>query len=120
MWQMLRVICLFENVDDLTNSASVLETLFSMPAYVGAMKGKQEVIVRDSESAKDAGRLAASYALYTSQMKMTEIAAKYSIELIFFHGIWRYVGEIQHFSETFFLILREPLIHNSVSHNKDR
>ena len=90
--KMMRVVPLFETLDDLTNSASVLETLFSMPAYVGAIKGKQEVMVGYSDSAKDAGRLAASYALYTSQMKMSEIAAKHGIELTFFHGKGGTVG----------------------------
>ena len=36
----------------------------------GAVQGRQEVMVGYSDSAKDAGRLAASWALYESQEKM--------------------------------------------------
>jgi phosphoenolpyruvate carboxylase len=42
---MMRVVPLFETLEDLTNAPEKLETLFSVPAYVGAIKGKQEVMV---------------------------------------------------------------------------
>ena len=42
---MMRVVPLFETLDDLTNAPRRLETLFSVPSYVGAIKGKQEVMV---------------------------------------------------------------------------
>jgi phosphoenolpyruvate carboxylase len=42
---MMRVVPLFETLDDLTNAPEKLEILFSVPAYVGAIKGKQEVMV---------------------------------------------------------------------------
>jgi len=45
-----------------------------------------------SDSAKDAGRLAANWALYESQEKMTNIAAEHNIELTFFHGKGGTVG----------------------------
>ena len=69
---MMRVAPLFETLDDLVNSSSVLETLFSIPAYTGAIMGRQEVMVGYSDSAKDAGRLAANWALYENQCKMAE------------------------------------------------
>jgi len=69
-----------------------LTSLFSMPTYVGAVNGKQEVMVGYSDSAKDAGRFAASWALYESQEKMTQIAQVNNIELTFFHGKGGTVG----------------------------
>ena len=39
-----------------------------------------------SDSAKDAGRLAACWAQYTAQEAMAKVADKYGIELTFFHG----------------------------------
>ena len=39
----------------------------------GSVRGKQEIMVGYSDSAKDAGRLAASWALYESQEKMGKI-----------------------------------------------
>lgn len=89
---MMRVVPLFETLDDLTNSPSVLERLFSIPIYVGAVKGKQEVMVGYSDSAKDAGRLSACWQLYDSQARMAEVASKFGIELTFFHGKGGTVG----------------------------
>lgn len=83
---MMRVVPLFETLNDLTNAPDVLSTLFSIPVYVGAIKGKQEVMVGYSDSAKDAGRLAACWAQYNSQESMVGVASKFGIELTFFHG----------------------------------
>ena len=89
---MMRVVPLFETLDDLTNAPDRLQILFSVPAYVGAIKGKQEVMVGYSDSAKDAGRLAACWAQYNSQERMVEVAAKYGVQLTFFHGKGGTVG----------------------------
>ena len=43
---MMRVVPLFETLDDLENAPAVLKTLFSIPLYVGKIKGKQEIMVR--------------------------------------------------------------------------
>lgn len=58
----LRVVPLFETLDDLNGAAEAMDTLFSLPAYKGSIGGKQEVMIGYSDSAKDAGRLAASWA----------------------------------------------------------
>ena len=42
---LMRVVPLFETLDDLTNAPDVMETLFSLPNYLGSVKGKQEVSV---------------------------------------------------------------------------
>jgi len=44
--KMMRVVPLFETLDDLKNAPAVLKTLFSIPLYVGKIKGKQEIMVR--------------------------------------------------------------------------
>jgi len=90
--KMMRVVPLFETLNDLTNAPKVLETLFRIPAYTGAIKGKQEVMVGYSDSAKDAGRLAACWAQYNSQESMVKVASKLGIELTFFHGKGGTVG----------------------------
>jgi len=89
---MMRVVPLFETLDDLVNAPGVLHTLFSVPLYVGAVKGKQEVMVGYSDSAKDAGRLAACWAQYNSQELMSQCASLHGIELTFFHGKGGTVG----------------------------
>ena len=89
---MMRVVPLFETLDDLNKAPERLQTLFNIPAYVGAIKGKQEVMVGYSDSAKDAGRLAACWAQYNSQERMVEVADSAGIELTFFHGKGGTVG----------------------------
>ncbi|VEU37851.1 unnamed protein product [Pseudo-nitzschia multistriata] len=89
---MMRVAPLFETLNDLNNAPERLKTLFSVPAYVGAINGKQEVMVGYSDSAKDAGRLAACWAQYLSQERMVEVAKNAGVELCFFHGKGGTVG----------------------------
>lgn len=90
--KMMRVVPLFETLDDLQNASNILEQLFKISQFVGAVKGKMEVMVGYSDSAKDAGRLAACWAQYTSQEKMVKVASEYNIELTFFHGKGGTVG----------------------------
>ncbi|KAL7486793.1 hypothetical protein ACHAW6_012388 [Cyclotella cf. meneghiniana] len=90
--KLMRVVPLFETLNDLTNSPQQLEKLFSITSYVGSINGKQEVMVGYSDSAKDAGRLAACWAQYTAQEAMAKVADKYGIELTFFHGKGGTVG----------------------------
>jgi phosphoenolpyruvate carboxylase len=54
--KMMRVVPLFETLNDLINAPEILEKLFKMNTFVGAAKGKMEVMVGYSDSAKDAGR----------------------------------------------------------------
>lgn len=52
---MMRVVPLFETLDDLNNAPAVLDTLFNIPLYMGAVKNRQEVMVGYSDSAKVRG-----------------------------------------------------------------
>lgn len=88
----LRVVPLFEMLDDLTRSAETIDALFSVPTYRGMIKNKQEIMVGYSDSAKDAGRFAASWAQYKSQEAMSAVAKKHGVELTFFHGKGGTVG----------------------------
>ena len=45
--KLLRVVPLFETLTDLNNAADVCETLFSLPGYLSAINGKQEIMVRN-------------------------------------------------------------------------
>ena len=89
----LRVVPLFETLDDLQGAAATMEKLFSIPAYIGSLQGrKQEVMIGYSDSAKDAGRLAASWAQYETQLQLSEVAKKHSVDLVYFHGKGGTVG----------------------------
>ena len=43
--KMMRVVPLFETLNDLMNAPSVMETLFSLPNYLGLTKNKHEVMI---------------------------------------------------------------------------
>jgi len=90
--KVMRVVPLFETLTDLENAPMVVNQLFSLPGYTGLVKGRQEIMVGYSDSAKDAGRLAACWAQYTAQEKMAEVASKHNVELTFFHGKGGTVG----------------------------
>jgi phosphoenolpyruvate carboxylase len=88
----LRVVPLFETLEDLKGAADTMYILFSLPVYKGFIDGKQEVMIGYSDSAKDAGRLAASWAQYETQEALATIAKKWGVDLAFFHGKGGTVG----------------------------
>ncbi len=84
--KLLRVVPLFETLDDLDRAPSVLEALFAIPEYLEAIQGHQEVMIGYSDSAKDAGFLTANWAQYRAQEALTAIAQAHGIKLTLFHG----------------------------------
>ena len=88
----LRVVPLFETLDDLNGAADTMTKLFSLPGYMGAIDGKHEVMIGYSDSAKDAGRLAASWAQYETQEALAKVARDAGVEMTFFHGKGGTVG----------------------------
>lgn len=64
----LRVVPLFETLDDLHNSEASMESLLSDKWYHDHIKGRQECMIGYSDSGKDAGRLAAAWGLYEVQV----------------------------------------------------
>lgn len=77
---------LFETLDDLNNSPDVMKALLDIDWYRGYISGRQYVMIGYSDSAKDAGSLAAGWAQYTSQEALVKIAADLNIQLTLFHG----------------------------------
>ena len=84
--ELLRVVPLFETLDDLKNAKSVMENLFKLPWYRKLIKNQQEVMIGYSDSSKDAGKLSASWHQYKLQEELRNLAKKYKIDLVFFHG----------------------------------
>jgi len=83
---LLRVVPLFETLDDLKNAKDVMENIFKLSWYRKLINNKQEVMIGYSDSSKDAGKLAASWHQYKLQEELRNLAKKYKIDLIFFHG----------------------------------
>ena len=82
----LRVVPLFETLDDLINSKSIMQTLFSQRWYRKLINNKQEVMIGYSDSSKDAGKICASWHQYKAQEEIVNLAKKFKIDVIFFHG----------------------------------
>tara|TARA_B100001123_G_C15342064_1_gene1035425 strand:- start:2529 stop:5189 length:2661 start_codon:yes stop_codon:yes gene_type:complete len=88
----LRVVPLFETLSDLESAHIIIEQLYKINWYVSYYKKQQEVMIGYSDSGKDAGKFAASWAQYCSQEKLQKISNKYGIKLILFHGRGGSVG----------------------------
>ena len=84
--EQLRVVPLFETLQDLKNAKAIMEKLFSLSWYRKLIKNKQEIMIGYSDSSKDAGKLSASWHQYKLQEEVLSIAKKYNIALTFFHG----------------------------------
>ena len=82
----LRVVPLFETLDDLINAKSIMKNLFSKNWYRKLIKNKQEVMIGYSDSSKDAGKICASWHQYKAQEEIVNLAKKYKIDVTFFHG----------------------------------
>ena len=82
----LRVVPLFETLDDLINSKAIMHSLFQQNWYRKLIKNKQEVMIGYSDSSKDAGKICAGWHQYKAQEDIVKLAKKYNIEVTFFHG----------------------------------
>ncbi|XP_019159043.1 PREDICTED: phosphoenolpyruvate carboxylase-like [Ipomoea nil] len=88
----LRVVPLFEKLDDLEAAPAALARLFTIDWYRNRIDGKQEVMIGYSDSGKDAGRLSAAWQLYKTQEELVKVAKEYGVKLTMFHGRGGTVG----------------------------
>ena len=82
----LRVVPLFETLDDLVNAKKIMETLFSQSWYRKLIQNKQEVMIGYSDSSKDAGKICANWHQYKAQEEIIKLGKKYKVTITFFHG----------------------------------
>jgi phosphoenolpyruvate carboxylase len=85
----LDVVPLFESLDALAGAGLILDELLSDPAYARhlATRGRaQEVMLGYSDSTKESGSLAASWALYRAQADLVAVAARHDVAVTLFHG----------------------------------
>ena len=83
---LLPVAPLFETLDDLNNAEDVMTQLLNIDWYRGFIQGKQMVMIGYSDSAKDAGVMAASWAQYRAQEALVNVCEKAGVALTLFHG----------------------------------
>src|SRR5438094_895364 len=87
-----RLVPLFETADDLDAAGRVLRTLFATPWYRNRIANHQEVMIGYSDSAKDAGRFSAAWALYRAQEDIVATCREHGVALTLFHGRGGSVG----------------------------
>jgi phosphoenolpyruvate carboxylase len=95
LWLAMDVVPLFETIGDLQGAGGVLRALFADPTYREFLRSRgdeQEVMVGYSDSTKDGGYLAATWALYRAQEAMVAAAAEAGVRLRLFHGRGGTVG----------------------------
>ncbi len=85
----LRIIPLFEKIDDLQIAPEVMAEVLDQPVYteyLQAHNNRQIVMVGYSDSTKDGGYLSACWGLFRAQDRLHQVAAARNIRLTFFHG----------------------------------
>ena len=91
----LDVVPLFETLGDLERAPDVMRALFADPAYARQLQARghaQEVMIGYSDSGKDAGMLASSWALYEGQEALAAVCRAAGVALRLFHGRGGSVG----------------------------
>ena len=113
----IRIVPLFETVDDLKHAPSVMEKLFEIELYRAALAGGydqlstvsqkpveeinlpslepthlQEVMLGYSDSNKDSGFLSSNWEIHKAQKALEKVATQYGVSLRLFHGRGGSVG----------------------------
>ena len=91
----LDVVPLFETLDDLDHAPFVMGALLDDAVYARQLEARgrrQEVMIGYSDSGKDAGIIASSWALYRAQESLSDLFRDAGVELRLFHGRGGSVG----------------------------
>ena len=109
----IRVVPLFETVEDLQRSRQVMKDLFSLPLYRALLAGGyeayekgikeqeesstlnpnlQEIMLGYSDSNKDSGFLSSNWEIHKAQKSLQQIAEEYGLSVRIFHGRGGSVG----------------------------
>ncbi len=84
--QPLRVVPLFETIDDLRACQDIVASLLDLEWYRERIDGSLEVMIGYSDSSKDGGRLAAAWELYQAQERLVALCKSRDVHLTLFHG----------------------------------
>ena len=82
----LRVVPLFETIEDLQNAPRILRSLLKIPEYRELTGNKQEIMIGYSDSSKDSGILTAAWNLYRCQEEIIAVCREFAVEVTLFHG----------------------------------
>jgi phosphoenolpyruvate carboxylase len=85
----LRIVPLFETIDDLRLAPQIIDDLMSFPMVqrsISRAGGVQEVMLGYSDSNKDGGFLCSTWELVKAQKQIVAAAARHGVKISFFHG----------------------------------
>ncbi|MCL2845163.1 MAG: phosphoenolpyruvate carboxylase [Chitinivibrionia bacterium] len=91
----LNLVPLFETIQDLRDSAGIMDKLLSLPVYRKLLESRnnvQEIMVGYSDSCKDGGYLTSRWELYRAEIGLVETFKKHGVKICFFHGRGGSVG----------------------------
>ncbi|MDV6375196.1 phosphoenolpyruvate carboxylase [Deinococcus arenicola] len=91
----LRVLTapLFETLDDLQRAPQIMTDLLALPEYRAILgEDVQEIMLGYSDSNKDAGFLAANWALHEAQRQVSDVCRAAGVRWRFFHGRGTSIG----------------------------
>jgi phosphoenolpyruvate carboxylase len=90
--QRMWIAPLFETLADLNAASDCINDLLNIDWYRQYTGGHQEVMIGYSDSAKDAGQLAAVWGQYRAQEQLTQVCNDHDVHLMLFHGRGGTVG----------------------------
>jgi phosphoenolpyruvate carboxylase len=85
----LRVVPLFESIDDLRRAPEITRELLAIPLIrrsVRTQGGVFEVMIGYSDSNKDGGFLSSNWELAKAQLRLTRLGRECGVPIAFFHG----------------------------------
>jgi phosphoenolpyruvate carboxylase len=91
----LRIIPLFETIEDLRQSATVMAAYFDLPlarAVLAGQGGLQEVMIGYSDSNKDGGYVTSNWEIRTAINGLLALGVERGVDMRFFHGRGGAVG----------------------------
>jgi phosphoenolpyruvate carboxylase len=91
----LRIVPLFETIEDLRQSTAVMGRYFEAPlarAMIAAQDNLQEVMIGYSDSNKDGGYVTSNWEIYSGIARLVALGKQRGIRMRFFHGRGGAVG----------------------------
>jgi phosphoenolpyruvate carboxylase len=83
------IVPLFETIEDLHESATIMETLYTHPIYAKHLHRRnktQTIMLGFSDGTKDGGYLMANWSIYKAKESLTALSEKYNLKVVFFDG----------------------------------
>ncbi|HKY02195.1 MAG TPA: phosphoenolpyruvate carboxylase, partial [Burkholderiales bacterium] len=92
----MRIIPLFETIDDLRGCAQIMDRFLSQPGMLDMVRecwrGSIEIMLGYSDSNKDGGFLTSSWELYQAEVRLHHLCQRFGLKLRLFHGRGGTVG----------------------------